>query len=134
MFSKEMKPGLISNVLYGLFTDLVIELEITDKFIKQDQNKRNYIIDAADHIYNANIIEKKIKKMWGQNQDLLSGLLVYLHSIDDYFNPKLNTQDLLFRKVFTFNKDALEKIGKKILKPIFPFVSYENHKKKNSIN
>ena len=61
---------------------------------------------------------------------MLSGLFVYLHSVDDYFNPKLNTKDLFFRKIFTFNADILEKIGKKIEKLVFPFVNFDNYKKK----
>ena len=129
MFPKEMKPGLISNVLYRLFIDLVNELEKVDNFIKEDENKKDHIEDAAGYIYNASLIEQKIKKMWGNNQDLLAGLLCYLHYTDDYFNPKLNTIDLFFRKIFSFNRDILEKIGKGTNKPVFPFVSYENHKK-----
>ena len=68
--------------------------------------------------------------MWGLKKDLLAGLFIYLHSLDDYFNPKLNTKDLFFRKIFMYNADLLEKIGKKTIKPVFPFVSFENHKKK----
>ena len=68
--------------------------------------------------------------MWGQKQDLLSGVLIYIHVLDEYFNPKFNSPDLFFSKIFTYNKDFLEKIGKKIIVPRFPFVCYENHKKK----
>ena len=68
--------------------------------------------------------------MWGQKQDLLSGVLIYIHVLDEYFNPKFNSLDLFFSKIFTYNKDLLEKIGKKIIVPRFPFVCYENHKKK----
>ena len=53
--------------------------------------------------------------MWGLKKDLLSGLFIYLDTLDDYFNPKLNTKDLFFRKIFTFNVDILKKIGKKKL-------------------
>ena len=130
MYPKELKSGLISNVLFRLFIDLVSELEKTDNFIKNDENEQNHIKDGASHLYDASRIEEKIRKMWGQNQDLLSGLFVYLHSGDNYFNPKFNTKDLFFRKIFTFNVDILEKIGKGIIKPAFPFVNYDNHKKR----
>ena len=130
MYPKEMKPGLISNTLFRLFIHLINELEQVDHRIKNNENKQNFIEDAIDHLYNASIIEEKIKKIWGVNQDLLSGLLVYLHSCDIYFNPKFNTEGLFFRKIFTFNRDLLEKIGKGIIKPEFPFVSFGNHKKK----
>ena len=129
MYPKEIKHGLIS-VLFKLFIDFVNELEIVDNFMKDDENKKYHIRDGANHLLNASIIEEKIKKMWGQKQDLLSGLFIYLHSSDDYFNPKLNTKDLFFRKKFIFNVDILEKIGKKIIKPTFPFVNFDNHKKK----
>ena len=54
---------------------------------------------------------------------------MYLDKVDSYFNPRLNTQDLFFQKIM-FNKNKLEKIGKKIVKPIFPFDSFENYDKK----
>ena len=130
MYPKELKSGLISDVLFRLFIDLVNKLERTRYFIKNNENEQYYIKDAAIHLYDAASIEEKIKKMWGQKQDLLSGLFVYLHSGDDYFNPKFNTKDLFFRKIFTFNLDLLEKIGKGIIKTAFPFVNYDNHKKK----
>ena len=130
MFPKELQFGLISKVLFRLFIDFVNELERTDYFIEDNENKKFHIVDAASHYFDANATEEKIRKMWGQNQNLLSGLFVYLRSGDDYFNQKLNSMDLFFRKIFTFNKVILEKVGKKIVKPVFPFVSYENHKKK----
>ena len=130
MYPKEVKSGLISRVLFNLFIDLVNELENADNFLKDDENGKLQVRDAANHIVNSAEIGEKIKKMWGLNQDLLSGLLIYVNVRDEYFNPKLNTPDLFFSKIFTFNRDLLEKIGKKIIKPTFPFVNYENHKKK----
>ena len=124
MYPKEMKPGLIANVLFGLFIDLVNEIERTDNFMKDDENKKYHIRDGANHLLNASLIEEKIKKMWGQKQDLLSGLLIYIHNLDDYFNPKLNTKDLFFRKIFTFNVDILEKIGKKNYKTSISFCRF----------
>ena len=129
MFPKEMKSGLIANVLFRLFIDLVDEIEKTDNFMKDDENKKYHVREGAQHLLNSSLIEEKIKKMWGLKQDLLSGLLIYIHSLDDYFNPKLNTKDLFFRKIFTYNADILEKIGKKIIKPVLPFVSFDNYKK-----
>ena len=125
MHPKEMQSGLISRTLFGLFIHLVNELEKVHDHI----NEHN-IENGIDRLYNAGLIEEKIKKIWGQKQDLLSGLLIYLHNNDEYFNPKLNTEDLFFRKIFTFNSDLLEKIGKGIIKPAFPFVNIDNHKKK----
>ena len=55
---------------------------------------------------------------------------MYIHSCDEYFNPNSNAEDLFFRKIFTFNKDLLVNIGKGIIKPSFPFVNFENHRKK----
>ena len=93
MYPKEMKPGLICNVLFSLFIDYVNEMEQTDNFVKEDENKKYHIVEGASHLLNANLIKIKIEKMWGLKQDLLVGLFVYLHSLDDYFNPKLNTKD-----------------------------------------
>ena len=125
MHPEELQCGLISKTLFGLFIDLFNKIEETDNFIK------NYKIgNAVGHLYDTSLIEDKIRKMWGQNQDLLSGLFVYIHFCDEYFNLNLNTEDLFFRKIFTFNRDLLEKIGKGIVKPAFPFVNFDNHKKK----
>ena len=125
MHPKELPSGLISKTLFGLFIDLFNKLKEADNFIK------NYrTVSATGNLYDASVIEDKIKKMWGQNHDLLSGLLVYIHFCDDYFNPNLNTEDLFFRKIFTFNRDFLEKVGNGTVKPAFPFVNFDNHKKK----
>ena len=125
MHPKELPCGLISKLLFGLFIELFNQLKESNDFIK-----KNEIGNASGFLYDASLIEDKIKKMWGQEQDLLSGLLVYIHSCDEYFNPNLNAEDLFFRKIFTFNRDLLEKIGKGTVKPSFPFVNFDNHKKK----
>ena len=125
MHPKELQSGFISRVLFDLFIDLFNKIKETDEFIKF-----NKIKDATGHLYDASVIEQKIRKMWGQNQDLLSGLFVYIHSKDEYFNPNLNAEDLFFRKIFTFNRDLLEKIGKGTVKPAFPFANIDNYKKK----
>ena len=125
MHPKELQSGLISKTLFGLFIDLFNKINEVDEFIKLYKIK-----NATGHLYDASVIEQKIKKMWGQNQDLLSGVFVYIHSKDSYFNPNLNSEDLFFRKIFTFNRDLLEKIGKGTVKPAFPFVNFDNYKKK----
>ena len=125
MHPKELQSGLISKALFGLFIELFNKIKETDEFIKLHKIKV-----AVGHLYDSSVMEQKIRKMWGQNQDLLSGVFVYIHSKDVYFNPNLNTEDLFFRKIFTFNRDLLEKIGKGIVKPAFPFVNFDNHKKK----
>ena len=130
MYPKEMKPGLICNVLFGLFIEYVTEIEEVNSLMEDDENKKYFVVEGASCLLNADHIKKKIEKMWGLKKDLLAGLFIYLHSLDDYFNPKLNTKDLFFRKFFTYNADLLEKIGKKTIKPVFPFVSFEHHKKK----
>ena len=68
--------------------------------------------------------------LWGLNKDLLTGLFMYLDVADCYFNPRLNTKILFLKKVFVYNKDLLEKIGKKTIKPAFPFASIKNYRKK----
>ena len=50
--------------------------------------------------------------------------------LDNYFHPWLNTKDECFSKIFTRDTDLLKKIGKKTVKPVFPYVSFENYKKK----
>ena len=127
---KKMKPSLMYAVIFDLFIKLTDELEEADNFLIEDENEKIHVKDAADHIVNSAEIEEKIKKIWGVNQDLLSGLLIYVNVRDEYFNPKLNTLDLFFQKVFFYNRDILEKIGKKIIKPAFPFINFDNYKKK----
>ena len=125
MHPKELQPGLLASALFALFTDLFNKIKQTDEFIKLYKIK-----DATGRLYDASVIEKEIRKMWTQNQDLLSGVLVYIHSKDVYFNPNLNAEDLFLRKILAFNRDLLEKIGKGTVKPAFPFVNFDNHKKK----
>ena len=125
MYPKELQSGLISKALFGLFIDLFNKINETDEFIKLYKIK-----EATGYLYDASVIEQKIRKMWGQNQNLLSGVFVYIHSKDVYFNPNLNAEDLFFRKIFIFNRDLLEKIGKGTIKPAFPFINFDNYKKK----
>ena len=125
MYPKELQSGVTATALFGLFIDLFNKIKETGEFMKL-----NKIEGSIGLLFDTNVIEQKIRKMWDQNQDLLSGVLVYIHSQDVYFNPDLNTEDLFFRKIFTFNRDLLEKVGKGVVKPAFPFVNFDNHKKK----
>ena len=129
MHPKELPCGLISKLIFGLFIELFNQYKESDDLLKRNRFKK-----GAGFLYNASVIEDKIKKIWGQEQDLLSGLLIYIHFCDEYFNPNSNAEDLFFRKIFTFNRDLLVKIGKGIIKPSFPFVNFDNHKKKKNIN
>ena len=128
MYPKEIQPGLISDVLFSYFINFVDEIEQAKNCCKDDENKKFHTKESIEHLAKASDIEGKIRKMWGQNQNLLCGILVYLNSLDDYFNLNLNTIDLFVRKIFTFNSCILEKIGKGIIKPEFFFVNFNNKK------
>ena len=121
-----MVPELIKNVLWSLFKEYVEDIELSEK---KDENNECDNLESINYLLNAENTKKNIETIWGLNQPLLAGVFVYLDELDDYFNPRLNTQKLFFDKIFIFNKNKLEKIGKKTLKPIFPFVSYENYDK-----
>ena len=130
MFPKEIPPGIVANFLYSFFIEYANQIELSKKYVRHDENKNSYIAEAAECLLKADEIKKKIKMVIGLRKDLLAGLFVYLDVLDDYFNPKLNSKDEFFSKIFTYNFDLLEKIGKKVVKPNFPFVSFDNHKKK----
>ena len=122
-----MEPGLIRNVLCSFFKKYIKDIEDSEK---RDENNECSNMESIGYLLNAEKTKKKIETLWGLNDDLLAGVFVYLDEVDDYFNPRLNPKDLFFDKIFIFNKNKLEKIGKKIIKPIFPFVSFENYDKK----
>ena len=122
-----MEPGLIRNVLWSFFKEYVQDIEYSEK---RDENNECANMESIEYLLNAEKTKKKIEMLWGLNDNLLAGVFVYLDVVDDYFNPKLNTQDLFFDKICIFNKNKLEKIWKKAIKPIFPFVSFENYDKK----
>ena len=130
MFPKEMPPGIVTNVVYSFFIQYVEEIELSNKYLRRDENNKSHISEAADCLWNADKIKKKIEMMIGLRKDLLAGLFIYLDVLDTYFNPKLNTKEEFFNKIFTYNFDLLEKIGKKVVKPYFPFTSVDNYKKK----
>ena len=122
-----MEPGLMRNVLWSFFKEYVTNTELSEK---RDENNELNTMESIEYLLDAEKILKKIELIWGLNDDLLAGVFVYLDSLDDYFNPRLNTKDSFFDKICIYNKNKLEKIGKKIIKPIFPFVSFENYDKK----
>ena len=130
MFPKEMPPGIVTNAVYSFFIEYVNEIELSKKYVRHDENKNSHIAEAAECLFKAEEIKKKIEMIIGLRKDLLAGLFIYLDVLDDYFNPKLNSKDEFFSKIFTYNFDLLEKIGKKVVKPNFPFVSFDNYKKK----
>ena len=130
MFRKEIKSATDRRMLFTFFLEYITEMECAKKLAGSDENKNSHIIDAANCLLNASYIEKKIEMFWKLDKDLLRGLFVYLYALDDHFNPRLNTIDEFFMKIFTRHTDLLKKIGNKTVKPTFPFVCFENHKKK----
>ena len=62
MYPKEMKPGLICNVLFGLFIDYVNEKERVDQFMKDDENKKYHVGEGACCVFNTDLIRKKLKR------------------------------------------------------------------------
>ena len=60
MYPKEMKDGLVSRVLFGLFIDLVNKLEQTDYSMKNDKNGKHHTVIAINHIQDVFDIEEKI--------------------------------------------------------------------------
>ena len=130
MYPKEMKPGPERRLLFVFFLEYITEMENAKKLASNDENKNSYIAESANCLLNAICIQKKIETFWKLDKDLLAGLFVYLYALDNYFNPRLNTKDEFFSKIFTRDTDLLKKIGKKTVKPVFPFVSFENYKKK----
>ena len=134
MYPKEMKPGPERRLLFTFFLEYITEMEYAKKLASNEENKNSYIVESANCLLNASCIQKKIEMFWKLDKDLLAGLFVYLYALDDYLNPRLNTKDEFFSKIFTRDKDLLKKIGKKTVKPFFTFVNFENYKKKNIIN
>ena len=122
-----MIPELIRDVLWSFFQEYVENIELSEK---KDENNKLDTMESIEYLLNAEKIKEKIEKIWGLNRDLLTGVFIYLDSKDSYFNPRLNTQELFFDKIFIFNKNKLEKIGKRNVKPKYPFVSFKNYDKK----
>ena len=122
-----MEFGLIRNVLWSYFKEYVKNTELSGK---RDENNKLDTMESIEYLLKAEKAKKNIELIWGLNEDLLTGVFIYLDSKDSYFNPRLNTQDSFFDKICIFNKKKLEKIGKRNVKPKYPFVSFENMIKK----
>ena len=112
------------------FIEYVDEIEGANKLMKLDENNQYHVDESADCLLSAENVKIRIEMIWGLNKELLAGVFVYLDVPDIYFNPKLNGKDLFFKKIYIYNRDILEKIGKKVLKPLFPFCSFKNYKKR----
>ena len=122
-----MEPGLMRNVMWSYFKQYVENIELSEK---KDENNKLDTMESIEYLLKAEEAKKNIELIWGLNEDLLTGVFIYLDSKDSYFNPRLNTQDSFFDKICIFNKKKLEKIGKRNVKPKYPFVSFKNYDKK----
>ena len=116
--------------LFKLFCRYFEVMERGKFFMTDDKNKKYYIAEAAEQLYLASEIKKKVEKVWRGNKHLLDGVFIYLYELDDYFNPKLNSEDLFFKKILIFAAAELTELGKKVKKPLFPFVNFSSYKKK----
>ena len=114
------------NVMWSYFKQYVENIELSEK---KDENNKLDTMESIEYLLKAEEAKKNIELIWGLNDDLLTGVLIYLDARDSYFNPKLNTQDSFFDKI-RFNKKKLENIGKRNVKPKYPFVSFKNYDKK----
>ena len=121
-----MEPGLMRNVIWNFFKEYSLNIELSEK---KDENNHLDTLESVDYLLDAEEVKSKLKIIWGLNDNILTGALIYLDARDSYFNPKLNSQDSFFDKIY-FNKEKLENIGKKNVKPKFPFDSIDNYDKK----
>ena len=121
-----MEPGLMRNVIWNFFKEYSLNIELSEK---KDENNHLDTLESVDYLLDAEEVKSKLKIIWGLNDNILTGVLIYLDARDSYFNPKLNSQDSFFDKIY-FNKEKLENIGKKNVKPKFPFDSIDNYDKK----
>ena len=90
-----MRSELIRNVLWSFFKEYVEDIELSEK---RDENNGCDNLDSIEYLLNAEKTKEKIETIWGLNSDLLAGVFVYLDKLDDYFNPRFNTQKLFFDK------------------------------------
>ena len=132
MYPEEMK-SLVCDILFSFFLEYIDEIE-QSRFLmkqKQDENKKDLVVEAAGCLWSSEHIRKdKIEAIWSLNKDLLAGLFVYLDTLDSYFDPRMNSSLEFFRKIFIYNKTLLTEIGNKTTKPYFPFSNMKNYKKK----
>ena len=125
---KLKKTNRVNSIsLYLLFNDLY-ECVTKSKF-KEDENRN------IDYRYFLNMFAKATDKedligeLWGgRSQELLSGILIYLYKMDQYFSPQLNTHEEFFIKVYK-HREILCKIGSGKHNIIFPFKKIFNKKK-----
>ena len=120
---------VICNALYLLFGDFYEDVwkSTVDKF--DENNDINYQYSLY-HYNKATKKEDLIRNLWGSRcQNVLSGLLLYLYKLDSYFNPKLNTFEQFFKKVYRY-REILTKIGLGEEEVVFPFVNLINKEKK----
>ena len=117
----------IGIVLYLLFND--IYENVTKSKFKEDENRNIDYYYFLSFFVKATDKEDFIRKLWGGRcHDLLSGILIYLYQLDQYFSPQLNTVEEFFMKVCKHRK-ILSEIGSGIRKPIFPFKKIFGEKK-----
>ena len=126
---KKLTDSVKRHALYLLFGDFYQYIS-ESSFEKKDEND---IIHYGYHLmsyYKATEIEQTIRNIWGEeHQNLITGVLIYSYRFDSYFNPKLNTLDEFFFKVF-HNRKILSKIGSGEQKKVFPFVNLISKRKK----
>ena len=72
MYPKEMKPGLICNVLFGLFIEYVTETEEVNSLMEDDENKKYFVVEGASCLLNADHIKKKNREDVGIKKGLVS--------------------------------------------------------------
>ena len=113
--------------LYLLFND-VYELVTESKF-KEDENRNIDYHYFLSMFAKATEKEDLIRKLWGGRcHKLLSGILIYLYKLDQYFNPQLHTYEQFFNKVYK-HREILSKIGSGERKLVFPFEKIFSKKK-----
>ena len=125
---KLKKTNRVNSIsLYLLFND-VYESVTKSKF-KEDENRNIDYHYFLTMFTKATEKEDSIRKLWGGRcHKLLSGILIYLYKLDQYFNPQLNTYEQFFIKVHKHRK-LLSKIGSGEHELVFPFKKIFDKKK-----
>ena len=119
---------VICNALYLLFVDFW-ESIIESKEWKIDENDNANYRYSFRMRYRANAKEDHIRKFWGsKSQYFLSGIFIYLYKLDQYFNPKSNSYEQFFIKLYR-HREIVTKIGSGNHKVIFPFKKSIEEKK-----
>ena len=122
---------IICAALYLLFNDIYDCVKKSQ--FKEDENRHidyGYFLSV---FAKATEKENLVRKLWaGRSQKLLSGILIYLYKLDEYFNPQLNDREEFFMKVYK-NREILSKIGSGEHELVFPFKKIFTKKKKQLI-